>query len=162
MCKEPQSIHIKDQNTDAVHTHTLPAECRVYLSAPGVHYHPRYWEEPEVLKPERWLTDKWSHHGDDENHRGKHVAAADKTRQMRGTLLTFSDGGRACLGRKFAQAEYMALFATLLRHFRVAFPSDVDVEQAKIDLSYKCGGKLTLTPMEGFRLELQPREEISR
>ncbi|KAK3324444.1 putative cytochrome P450 oxidoreductase [Cercophora scortea] len=161
MCQKPQNIQIRDDKTNTVRTHTLPAECRVYLSAPGVHYHPRYWEEPAELKPERWLTDQYSHRGDDEVHRGKHVAAADKTRQMRGTLLTFSDGGRACLGRKFAQAEYMALFATLLRRYRVKFANGVDVKQAKIDLSNKCGGTLTLSPLPGFRLELELREEVA-
>ncbi|KAK0618494.1 hypothetical protein B0T17DRAFT_538075 [Bombardia bombarda] len=91
------------------------------------------------------------------NGGAKQVVAADKTRQMRGTLLTFSDGARACLGRKFAQAEYMAFLATLLRRFRVEFAEGVDVRQARINLDNKCAGKLTLAPMEDFRLELRQR-----
>ncbi|TGJ85045.1 hypothetical protein E0Z10_g3720 [Xylaria hypoxylon] len=157
VCEASETIKIQERKTKTVKTHTLPAGCRVYLSSPGVHYHPRYWEDPEELHPERWLTDKFSHGGDKATHQGKHVAASDKTRQMRGTLLTFSDGGRACLGRKFAQAEYMAFLAVLLRRFRVSFADGVDLKSAKGDLVNKCAGKLTLTPLEGFRLKLEPR-----
>ncbi|KAI0195877.1 putative cytochrome P450 oxidoreductase [Astrocystis sublimbata] len=161
MCTEAQTIQVRDEKTNMVHTHSLPADCRVYLSSPGVHYHPRYWENPYELRPERWLTDKFSHIGNGAAQRDKQVAAADKTRQMRGTLLTFSDGGRACLGRKFAQAEYMAFLAALLRQFRVRFATDVNVDLAAANLRNKCGGKLTLTPIEGFRLELEARKPNS-
>ncbi|KAJ8113162.1 hypothetical protein ONZ43_g5217 [Nemania bipapillata] len=161
MCKEAQTVQVHDTKTNGTRAVTLPPECRVYLSSPGVHYHPKYWEQPEELKPERWFTDKFSRGAASDESRGeKHVVAADKTRQMRGTLLTFSDGARACLGRKFAQAEYMAFLAVLLRRFRVAFPDDVDVKKAKADLDNKCAGKITLSPVDGFRLELRKRDIV--
>ncbi|KAI2621580.1 putative cytochrome P450 oxidoreductase [Xylaria nigripes] len=159
MCNEEQKMQLYDEKTKETRAVVLPAGCRVYLSSPGVHYNTRYWEDPEELRPERWLTDKFSHRGVAEaDQNGKHVAAADKTRQMRGTLLTFSDGARACLGRKFAQAEYMAFFATLLRRFRVTFADGADVEKIKSDVLNKSAGKVvSLTPLSGFPLELRRR-----
>ncbi|KAK5637153.1 hypothetical protein RRF57_012865 [Xylaria bambusicola] len=159
VCNEEQTIQLQDGETHETRDVVLPAGCRVYLSSPGVHYNRRYWEDAYELKPERWLTDKFSHQGEGElDQSGKHVVAADKTRQMRGTLLTFSDGARACLGRKFAQAEFMAFFATLLRHFRVTFADGVDLRQIKSNLEKKSAGKVvSLTPLSGFPLELKQR-----
>jgi cytochrome P450 len=159
MCNEEQRMQLYDEKTNETRAVVLPAGCRVYLSSPGVHYNTRYWEDAGELKPERWFTDKFSHQGGAEaDQGGKHVVAADKTRQMRGTLLTFSDGARACLGRKFAQAEYMAFFATLLRRFRVTFADGVDVNKIKSDLNDKSAGKIvSLTPLRGFPLELRQR-----
>ncbi|KAI3337031.1 cytochrome P450 [Xylariaceae sp. AK1471] len=157
VCEESETIQVQDHKAKTMKMHTLPAGCRVYLSSPGVNYHPQYWEDPEELRPERWLTDKFSYAGDKAAHHGKQAAAVDKNRQMRGTLLTFSDWGRACLGRKFAQVEYMAFLAVLLRRFRVTFADGVDVKLAKGNLANKCAGQLTPTPLEGSRLKLVPR-----
>ncbi|KAE8378309.1 putative cytochrome P450 oxidoreductase [Aspergillus bertholletiae] len=148
-------------------THILPPGCRVYLSAPGVHYSEKCWDNPKELRPERWSE---TYSFGDKNAGSAAAApnpaksqvktaaiAADKTRQMRGTLLTFSDGARACLGRKFAQAEYMAFFAVLLHKFEVTFADGVDRDQARRDLDLKCAGKVTLAPLEGQRLALKRR-----
>ncbi|PIG85948.1 hypothetical protein AARAC_004473 [Aspergillus arachidicola] len=148
-------------------SHILPPGCRVYLSAPGVHYSENYWENPKELRPERWSG---AYSFSDKNTSSPAAAAnfaksnakpaafaADKTRQMRGTLLTFSDGARACLGRKFAQAEYMAFFSVLLRTFEVTFAEGVYRDQARRDLNLKCAGKVTLAPLDGQRLVLKRR-----
>ncbi|KAI1812284.1 putative cytochrome P450 oxidoreductase [Poronia punctata] len=151
MCTDAQKMQTDNDNMPQ--SFILPAGCRVYLSSPGTHYNPRYWEDPSELRPERWLTDKFPFSGP--------VVAADKTRQMRGTLLTFSDGARACLGRKFAQAEYMAFFATLLRRFEVGFAPGADVAKLKSDLDNKSAGKIvSLTPLSGFPLELKQRKVV--
>ncbi|KAI1733348.1 cytochrome P450 [Xylaria scruposa] len=157
MCTEDQTIHLRDERTKKSKDVVLPAGCRVYLSASGVHYHPRYWENPEELDPERWFTDKFSRSGEgsEADEGGKHVVAAYRTRQMRGTLLTFSDGARACLGRKFAQAEYMAFFATLLRRFCITFADGVAVNKMKFSINHKSAGKvISLMPLSEFLFEL--------
>ncbi|KAK2017791.1 putative cytochrome P450 oxidoreductase [Colletotrichum eremochloae] len=160
MCKTPQDLRVFDEVTKQMRTATLPAECRVYLSAPAVHYHPKYWPEPEELEPSRWMHKEWTKNQNASSTAkgsSKHVVAADKTRQMRGTLLTFSDGSRACLGRKFAQAEFIAFLAVLLRRFEICFPPDVDVEQARRDLNFKSAGMVTLAPIDGFRMAVRKR-----
>ncbi|RDL40135.1 Uncharacterized protein BP5553_00114 [Venustampulla echinocandica] len=169
MCHAAQPVQV------GTTTHILPPGCRVYLSAPGVHYNSKYWENATELKPERW-SEAYSHSKGDANttplsghtttpnpngtkpQAKSSTLAADKTRQMRGTLLTFSDGSRACLGRKFAQAEYIAFFAALLHKFELRFAEGVDQVQARKDLDWKCAGKVTLAPLAGSRIKLMRRE----
>jgi cytochrome P450 len=76
---------------------------------------------------------------------------------MKGTLLTFSDGSRACLGREFAQAEYVAFFATLLRQYRVRLAPGSDPAVVERDLLAKSAGTITLAPLANVRLHIQPR-----
>jgi cytochrome P450 len=163
MCHQDQSIRIGDKS------HILPAGYRVYLSAPGVHYNGKYWKEPTRLLPERrndsFAVQAAEKHADEDFHNAAKAqkastVAADRTRQMRGTLLTFSDGARACLGRKFAQAEYVAFFAALLRQHRVCFADGTDMEQVRRDLSLKCAGKVTLAPLGNIRLTLKSRHGV--
>lgn len=40
-------------------------------------------------------------------------------RPYRGSFLPFSDGARACLGRKFANVEFVAILSTLFREYSV-------------------------------------------
>ncbi|KAF2677435.1 cytochrome P450 [Lentithecium fluviatile CBS 122367] len=136
----------------------LPRECRVYLNSPATQYSERYWPEPEKLDPHRWdkvvrpVSESWS------EKEGKHnVVAADKTRQMRGTFLTFSDGARACLGRKFAQAEYIAFLVTLLRKYEVVLGEGTDRDLGQKDLDLRCAGKVTLAPVDNYKLKLVKR-----
>ncbi|KAJ5139220.1 cytochrome P450 oxidoreductase [Penicillium bovifimosum] len=161
MCHAAQPICVGNTS------HILPPGCRVYLSAPGVHYNENYWESPRELRPERWSESYSFSEKNGESATAVPISApqaknaaltADKTRQMRGTLLTFSDGVRACLGRKFAQAEYMAFFSVLLHKYEVTFAQGVDKNQARRDLDLKCAGKVTLAPLEGQRLALKRRE----
>ncbi|KAH8894582.1 putative cytochrome P450 oxidoreductase [Thozetella sp. PMI_491] len=134
--------------------HLLPAGTKVVLSAPGVHYNPEYWPDPYNLDPNRWLNRTWTFQ---EGH-DRRVTAADKTRQMRGKLLTFSDGARACLGRKFAQAEFMAFFAALLRDYTVRLAPGVDPEILQRDLRRKSAGNVSLSPPYTPRLMLEKRQ----
>lgn len=157
MCKSAQEVRVFDKTTDEPRDVTLPAECRVYLSAPGVHYHPKYWPEPWELRPERWMAQGRAGKNTESERLGRNVVAADKTRQMRGSLLTFSDGSRACLGRKFAQAEFVAFFAVILQRFEVQFEPGTDVEQVRRDLNFKSAGTITMSPVRPFPLTLRER-----
>lgn len=156
---KPQNIVTDGPNGDTK-SYVLPADTRVYLSAPAVHYHPKYWPDPYKLDPNRWSrpvnagsqTTK-----PDTNDGGKRVLASDKTRQMRGTLLTFSDGSRACLGRKFAQAEYIAFFVCLLRKYRIELAPGSDPAAVERDLFGKSAGRITLAPLDSVRLQTRAR-----
>lgn len=75
---------------------------------------------------------------------------------MRGTLLTFSDGARVCLGRKFAQAEYIAFFACLLRDYSVELAPGMDPKIVEKDLYLKCAGEPNLMPVRSIKLALKP------
>lgn len=76
---------------------------------------------------------------------------------MRGTFLTFSDGARACLGRKFAQTEYVAFLTALLKDYRVVLGDDMDARAVEKDLYLRSAGKVTLSPLDNVRLSLKRR-----
>ena len=88
---------------------------------------------------------------------GKRVVAADRSRQMKGTLLTFSDGARACLGRKFAQAEYIAFFAAFLKGHRVKIRPGHDRQAVWRDIYLKSAGQITLAPLDTTGLVIERR-----
>lgn len=171
MAAKQQPIHVSGQSTSSPPTtYLLPAGTRVYLSAPGVHFNPRYWPNPEQLDPSRWLSSDYdstnkvatiSATPGKETISDKRVATADKTRQMRGTLLTFSDGARACLGRKFAQAEYVAFLTALLHEYKVVLAPGEDPKAVERDIFLKSAGKVTLSPCRSTGLTLQKRFKSS-
>ncbi|KAI5275995.1 hypothetical protein E4T47_01133 [Aureobasidium subglaciale] len=155
MVSTPQQIKIS-LGSGKISSHILPPETRVYLNTPAVHYSEKYWPNPTELDPSRWMPEPKAENTD------KKVVAADRTRQMRGTLLTFSDGARSCLGRKFAQAEYIAFLTSLLRNYRVELEPGQDVATVRRDLDLKCAGKVTLAPLDTLRLTLKKRNASSQ
>ena len=159
MATKQQPIYVSSLDPSLPpNTHVIPPGTRVYLSSAGVQFNPRYWPDPYTLSPERWLDPSFSN-ATTKSTGDKHIVAADKTRHMRGTLLTFSDGARACLGRKFAQAEYVAFLTALLSEFQVVLAPGEDPGRVERDLFLKSAGKVTLSPWRNVRLTLQKREK---
>lgn len=137
--------------------HVLPAECRVYLNVNAVHYHERYWPDSWALKPERWMGTI----GVAPNERpDKKVVASDKSRQVRGKLMTFSGGARACLGRKFTQSEYISVLATVLREYRIVLGEGMDAKAVKQEIDHLAAGTVTLAPLKYVRLALKKRTDV--
>lgn len=94
----------------------------------------------EEFRPERWLLDE-NREGQTATPQGKEMSdeamtgdglgineAADTSehlfRPVRGSYLPFSDGYRACLGRRFAQVEVLAALAVLLQNHSVELAVD--------------------------------------
>lgn len=151
-------VQTTDPNTGVTTQRILPAGCRIYLNAPATQYSPRYWPSPLTLDPSRWSNVVPATDAKAAEIGNKKVVAADKTRQMRGTFLTFSDGSRACLGRKFAQAEYLGLLTALLKEYRVVLGEGMDKVQVEKDIYLRCAGKVTLSPLDNVSLGLRKRK----
>ena len=161
-----QIIHTSDAQGNESASHILPSGCRVYLNSTGTHYHPKYWPNPYNIDPTRWMTApptnnyKNSSSSDSNMEKnGKDISFLNRTTQMRGTFLTFSDAARKCLGKNFAQAEFMALFTGMLRRYRVRLGEGVDGEAVERDLYRCCAGSVTLAPLYDVNLRLEPRTE---
>lgn len=151
MVTQHQRIITSDINGNDAESYVLPPGCRVYLNSTGVHYHEKYWPDPYKIDPSRWTA------LGDKKTTDKKANLANKTNQMRGTFLTFSDGARACLGKKFAQAEYVAFFAGLLRHYRVELGEGPSRHEVEKDLFRRCKGSVTLAPLDNVSLSLKRR-----
>ena len=137
----PQQIVIEGQNV------VLPAGLILNLHTVAAHRHPKYWPTPDgtfvmsdhvhQFRPERWLIGPSSPLAsnptpsvDDLN--GKRSAEPngydDQDHQSptttlyhppRGAFFPFSDGARACLGRRFAQVEVLAALAFIFRTYSI-------------------------------------------
>ncbi len=74
-----------------------------------IHRHYRYWQDPEVFRPQRILPDR--------------LEPATQT-----AYLPFSAGARVCPGAAFAMVEGPTILATLLRQFHFRRDHSVPVE----------------------------------
>ncbi|MFP5387693.1 MAG: cytochrome P450, partial [Thermoleophilia bacterium] len=75
----------------------LPAGTSTMVPLPLIHRDPRFFERPEVFRPDRWL------------------GAAEPPP----VFLPFGGGARRCLGEALARAEVAAIVPTLLRALRL-------------------------------------------
>ena len=99
---------------------------RVVLFGYSAHHNPRFWDEPEEFRPERWM---------------------DKSakRQVKYSYIPFGAGKRSCIGGAMSQVENTLALALLLRRFR---PEYVGPVPAPINAT------VTLTPKGGLMFRM--------
>ncbi|KAF8183648.1 cytochrome P450 [Pholiota molesta] len=106
----------------------IPKGTDITLNLTGLHYNPRYWKDPHTFKPSRFLED-WP----------------------RDAFIPFSAGARACLGRKFAETEGIAILTMLVSHYKIVVKDEPEFagetfEQRKARV-LACRAGLTITPL---------------
>ena len=130
----------------------VPPDTYIKVSATCVHRNPAYWptgppadpahpvhptsntdNDLEEFKPERWLlrpsaspeSHCVSHQVDDElSNESTPDTSAALFRPVRGAYLPFSDGQRACLGRRFGQVEVLTVLAAIFKEYSVELAVD--------------------------------------
>jgi cytochrome P450 len=110
-----------------------------------MHTHPRYWGEDSLeWKPQRWISGSGS------------LESEELLKPLKGTYFPWSEGIRNCPGKKFAQVEFVATLATLLKN-HVAEPV------AKRGESLNDARRRTMAVVEdsGLQLLLQMRDPRS-
>jgi cytochrome P450 len=108
-----------------------PVEPGVIVILPTwvVHRDPRWWEEPEAFRPERW--------------------AGELARRLpRFAYFPFGGGPRQCIGNVFATMEAILLLATIARRFRLTMVPGQRVTPTPY---------VTLRPEPGLRMRLARR-----
>jgi cytochrome P450 len=95
---------------------------RIVLFCYGVHHDPRFWNEPQAFRPERFMGD------------------ANRKRKPY-TYVPFGGGKRSCIGGAMSQVENTLALSILLRRFR---PEYVGAEPPGINAT------VTLTPKGGL------------
>ncbi|KAH0537110.1 hypothetical protein FGG08_006071 [Glutinoglossum americanum] len=113
---------------------TIPGGCKVSLVVVGTHQNPKYWPGDDLRKfrPERWLVDPTSVNTANDSAGGE-GAATSLFRPPRGAYIPFSEGYRACLGRRFAQVEILAVLAVLFREYSVELAVDEWATDEEVD-----------------------------
>jgi cytochrome P450 len=112
----------------------VPGGAQVYMNIVGVHRNPRYWDEPEVFNPGRWLISskipslipknetEIQDINEDTPSTASFESKSGSTSLLvpeKGTFIPFSLGSRSCPGKKFAQVESVAVLATILQKYSV-------------------------------------------
>ncbi len=112
---------------DTIGGKEIKAGDRIVMFAYGVHHSPKYWDEPEKFRPERWLGD-----------------AAKKRKPY--TYIPFGGGKRSCIGGAMSQVENTLALSMLLRRFQ---PEYVGAEPPGIHAT------VTLCPKGGLPFRIR-------
>ncbi|CAE6475249.1 unnamed protein product [Rhizoctonia solani] len=105
---------------------------RAFIDIPGLHYNPKYWDDPTEFIPSRFLDGSWN----------------------RDAFIPFLGGPRACIGRKFAETAAMTVLVNVLSRYEVTIdktrfklvPGESTLQLRERLLRVET--KLTLTPQE--------------
>jgi cytochrome P450 len=95
----PQRLKVGDQ------TMLIPANALTSPSLLAVHTHPKYWSDPLVWKPTRWITKMLGSDNED---------LKELVTPSQNTYFPWSDGPQNCPGVKFSQVEFVAVLALLM------------------------------------------------
>lgn len=118
----------------------VPANTRISLPPHLMHRHPRYWDDPDSFKPERWLN-----------------VPDEEAERRRFAFFPFSAGGRNCIGQNFATLEAQLIVAAIVRAFRIEVaPSQKDDEHTfTTSITMKSKPLLHLVVQERLRARLE-------
>lgn len=105
----------------------VPAGTTVLMSPWAMHRNPRFFDEPDEFRPERW-------------------ADGLASRLPRFAFFPFSSGPRRCVGSSFATMEATIAIATILPRFKLASPVEVAPSPS-----------ITLRPAGGMPLHISRR-----
>jgi cytochrome P450 len=107
----------------------VPAGLTMWMSQWVLHRDPRFFDDPESFRPERW-------------------ADGLARRIPRYAYFPFGGGPRICIGNTFAQMEAVLLLATIARRYRVALAPGAVIRPTPT---------MTLRPHGGIRVVLTRR-----
>lgn len=114
---------------DTLAGYSIPKGTTVYMHANAIHRLPSFWgDTADEFIPERWDN-----------------LAADNPSSV---FMSFLQGPRACIGRKFAETEMKILLCVLLSVFR--FTPRADVENPENSKMWR----LILKPRDGILLNV--------
>ncbi|VDC04500.1 unnamed protein product [Peniophora sp. CBMAI 1063] len=97
---EDTNMNVKDAQGNT-RTIPVPKGMPVNIHVSGLHHNPRYWENPNEFIPERFLGD-----------------------YKKDAFLPFSGGPRACIGRRFAESEEVAVIIMLVSQYQISVKAD--------------------------------------
>ena len=83
----------------------IPKGTKIRLPLHAVHHNPEFWPQPELFKPERFLTEG-----------GSKVVKPE-------AFMPFGVGQRMCLGDKLAERQFFLFFSSILHAFHIQNPS---------------------------------------
>jgi cytochrome P450 len=108
----------------------VPKGTQLFMIQWLVHRDPRWFDDPEAFRPERWDHDLIK-------------------RLPRCAYFPFGDGPRICIGNHFAMMEAVLILATIARKYRLTIESGQTLELLP---------SVTLRPRHGLRMRIKARD----
>jgi cytochrome P450 len=108
----------------------VPKGTQIFMTQWLVHRDARWFDDPEVFRPERWDNDLIK-------------------RLPRCAYFPFGDGPRVCIGNHFAMMEAVLILATIARRYRLSVEPGQTLELLP---------SITLRPKHGLRMRVQARD----
>ncbi|KUJ19296.1 putative cytochrome P450 [Mollisia scopiformis] len=99
--KTVQTLRIEDKEL------AIPPGTEIFPLLLGMHTDPRYWNDPNVWKPSRWIIPSETSHEE------------ELLVPQKGTYFPWSEGPQNCTGKLFSQVEAVAVLARLFRDHRI-------------------------------------------
>ena len=147
-------------------TYILPANSLILINTSATHRHPRYWPKPTMspkggiepypassFNPGFWLRRSFA---DPQYDAVDNSVNEEFLRPMPGSFVPFSDGGRGCLGRRFAMVE---LCAQLMRVF-AEWSVELVVRNREDWVQARQRAEESLSSGVGFDMTLRPKEMV--
>ncbi|CAI4222863.1 unnamed protein product [Auanema sp. JU1783] len=106
----------------------IPAGTSVVIIPSMIQKDPRYWDDPEIFRPERFIDGEL-----------KHPYA----------YIPFSAGSRNCIGQRFAIMEEKCILALIMKNLRV--------ESLKRTHHMRVAAELIIRPLDGNHIKFHPR-----
>ncbi len=105
----------------------VPKNAQVFICTYILHHDPRYWDEPEEFRPERFSRE-------------------EEKKIHRGAYMPFGAGPRICLGKSFAMMEARLILGTLIQNAEANVPDGYEIDPVP---------QLSLHPRDGLPTEVR-------
>lgn len=131
-------------------TYVLPPKVSVTLDANALHYSEEYWgADAREFHPQRWDAQNadsfLAQNADLPGLSAPGLEYRSVHKPVRGAYVAFSDGFRACMGKKFAQVEFVVALAVLFGKYRVELEDDTP--QGRMDAERVLRESLTVVTL---------------
>ncbi|XP_070172546.1 cytochrome P450 4c21-like [Polyergus mexicanus] len=113
----------------------LPKGADVVVALGKVHRNKRYWPNPLVFDPDRFLPERLE----------------NSDCQSSYYYMPFSNGPRNCIGMKYAMISIKVILATLIRTFVFKVDESIGIDKIKLKL------EVLLSPIEPLKVKIEKR-----
>ncbi|KAL2829471.1 cytochrome P450 [Aspergillus cavernicola] len=131
--------------------HPLASDTMIIINNTAIHHSDSHWVKPHIIEPRRWLTNHPNEYDPEaptpDQEDEIRLGTASIPCHKRGTFMTFNEGPRSCLGRRFAMIEFVAFFSRLLKQGRLGLKGDMTPSEVERQVRLRAGGSpVTLIP----------------
>ncbi|KAJ3303514.1 hypothetical protein HDU76_005340 [Blyttiomyces sp. JEL0837] len=111
-----------DEDEQTLGPYKLLPQSKINVLVPALHTRPDIWgSDANEFRPDRWLIDD-----DNDSSPQEHRAGGIPSR-YKNAFVPFSEGPRGCLGKTFAQVEFVAILSMLALKYTWAVKPGTDL-----------------------------------